>query len=200
MQASDQARALEPGGLAGGAGARLTSAARRGRTRRGRRRPAAAGCCGGGQRGRGVIFNLAGYSTWHCWLLAGRGCRQGGPTAGPTSLSSYHIHITKQHDKNSHTAPSLLVTFVIHVLGLGRAWPNLKYMLVETCPFTHQAYIALTCNKGGRFSARYVLKAQSTRSRTHKSSTALSALSRGTLLCLAGMGCSRSVALGRPTA
>ena len=32
-------------------------------------------------------------------------------------------------------------------------------MLVETCPFTHQAYIALTCNKGGRFSARYVLKA-----------------------------------------
>ena len=40
-----------------------------------------------------------------------------------------------------------------------RAWPNLKYMLVETCPFTHQAYIALTCNKGGRFRARYVLKA-----------------------------------------
>ena len=40
-----------------------------------------------------------------------------------------------------------------------RAWPNLKYMLVETCPFTHQAYIATTCNKGGRFSARYVLKA-----------------------------------------
>ena len=24
-----------------------------------------------------------------------------------------------------------------------RAWPNLKYMLVETCPFTHQAYTAL---------------------------------------------------------
>jgi len=40
-----------------------------------------------------------------------------------------------------------------------RAWPNLKCMLVETSPFTHQAYIALTCNKGGRFSARYVLKA-----------------------------------------
>jgi len=35
----------------------------------------------------------------------------------------------------------------------------LKYTGVETCPFTHQAYIALTCNKGGRFSVRYVLKA-----------------------------------------
>ena len=54
---------------------------------------------------------------------------------------------------------SAVVCCAAYIFSKARAWPNLKYMLVETCPFTHQAYIALTCNKGGRFRARYVLKA-----------------------------------------
>jgi len=65
-----------------------------------------------------------------------------------------------------------------------RACPNLKYTGVETCPFTHQAYIALTCNKGGRFRARYVLKAHAAEL-IQKLNSSLSAV-RGTLLCLAG--------------
>ena len=54
----------------------------------------------------------------------------------------------------SKTQIRIAIPFFLCTMCTGsiRACPNLKYTGVETCPFTHQAYTALKCNKGGRFS------------------------------------------------